>query len=46
MGVATTLLEIKEHIMFPEIDYDEATQYLGNGHHRLHQCQVRDSARI
>ena len=30
-------LGIKEHIVFPEIDFDKVTDYLGHGHHRLHQ---------
>ena len=29
-------LGIKEHIVFPEIDYDKAAEMLGHGHHRLH----------
>jgi large subunit ribosomal protein L5 len=30
-------LGIKEHIIFPEIDYDKATDVWGDGHHGLHQ---------
>ena len=29
-------LGIKEHIIFPEIDYDKAQRRLGHGHHGLH----------
>ena len=29
-------LGIKEHIIFPEIDYDKAQDSLGHGHHGLH----------
>ena len=27
---------IKEHIIFPEIDYDKVEQIVGHGHHGLH----------
>ena len=37
---------IKEHIVFPEIDFDKVDRYLGHGHHHLHQrAQRRRSAR-
>ena len=29
-------LGVKEHIVFPEIDYDKVDRGLGHGHHRLH----------
>ena len=29
-------LGLKEHIVFPEIDYDKVADTLGHGHHRLH----------
>ena len=40
-------LGIKEHIVFPEIDYDKVTDVVGHRHHRLHQrAQRRRSARF
>ena len=30
-------LGIKEHIVFPEIDFDKVTELVGPRHHRLHQ---------
>ena len=35
-GRGNYALGIKEHIMFPEIDYDKVDRDLGHGHHRLH----------
>ena len=35
-GRGNYTLGIKEHIVFPEIDYDKADRHLGHGHHRLH----------
>ena len=32
---------IKEHIVFPEIDYDKAESVLGDGHRRLHDGEDR-----
>ena len=34
-------LGIKEHIVFPEIDFDKVTDTLGSRYHRLHQCAQR-----
>ena len=34
-------LGIKEHIIFPEIDFDKVTRILRHGHHRLHHGQDR-----
>ncbi len=31
-------LGIKEHIVFPEIDFDKVTELVGPRHYRLHQC--------
>ena len=40
-------LGIKEHIVFPEIDYDKTDRRLGHGHHRLHdRAHRRRSARV
>ena len=37
---------IKEHIIFPEIDFDKVDDVLGHGHHRLHdRAHRRRSAR-
>ena len=35
-GRGNYALGIKEHIIFPEIDYDKAPGHLGHGHHGLH----------
>ena len=35
-GRGNYTIGIKEHIIFPEIDYDKVEQVLGHGHHRLH----------
>ena len=32
---------IKEHIVFPEINYDKIDRDLGHGHHRLHHGEDR-----
>ena len=40
-GRGNYTLGIKEHIIFPEIDYDKATDHLGHGHHRLHDGEER-----
>ena len=32
-------LGIKEHIIFPEIDFDKVDRCLGHGHHRLHHAR-------
>ena len=34
-------LGIKEHIIFPEIDFDKTSEVVGHGHHGLHHGQVR-----
>ena len=40
-------LGIKEHIVFPEIDYDKVDRDLGHGHHRLHHgAHRRRGARV
>jgi large subunit ribosomal protein L5 len=40
-GRGNYAMGIKEHIVFPEIDYDKVDQILGHGHHRLHHGQDR-----
>ena len=46
-GRGNYTLGIKEHIVFPEIDYDKADRYLGHGHHRLHhRAHRRRGARV
>ena len=35
-GMGNYSLGLKEHIVFPEIDYDKAQETLGHGHHDLH----------
>ena len=45
-GRGNFAIGIKEHIVFPEIDYDKVDRCLGHGHHRLHQrAQRRRGAR-
>ena len=38
-GRGNYTLGIKEHIIFPEIDYDKASRCLGHGHHGLHDAR-------
>ena len=46
-GRGNYAIGIKEHIVFPEIDYDKAESILGHGHHRLHDGEERRrSARV
>ena len=40
-GRGNYTLGIKEHIIFPEIDYDKSGIDLGHGHHRLHDGENR-----
>ena len=40
-GRGNYALGIKEHIVFPEIDYDKAESMLGHGRHRLHDGEDR-----
>ncbi len=40
-GRGNYALGIKEHIMFPEIDYDKVDRCLGHGHHGLHDGEHR-----
>ena len=40
-GRGNYAMGIKEHIVFPEINYDKVDQRLGHGHHRLHDGQDR-----
>ena len=40
-GRGNYALGVKEHIIFPEIDYDKAEAMLGHGHRRLHDGQDR-----
>ena len=40
-GRGNYTIGIKEHIIFPEIDYDKAESILGHGHHRLHHGEER-----
>ena len=45
-GRGNYTLGIKEHIIFPEIDYDKAAGRLGHGHHGLHhRAKTDDEAR-
>ena len=45
-GRGNYALGIKEHIIFPEIDYDKVDRRLGHGHHHLHDArQTDDEAR-
>ena len=41
-GRGNYTLGIKEHIIFPEIDYDKVDRYLGHGHH---VCTTREDRR-
>ena len=46
-GRGNYAIGIKEHIIFPEIDYDKAESILGHGHRRLHDGEDRRrSARV
>ena len=36
---------LKEHIVFPEIDYDKVTRKLGHGHHDLHDARAPTTRR-
>ena len=38
-GRGNYALGIKEHIIFPEIDYDKVDRCLGHGHHGLHHAR-------
>ena len=40
-GRGNYALGIKEHIIFPEIDYDKVGRGLGHGHRRLHHGEDR-----
>ena len=40
-GRGNYAIGIKEHIVFPEIDYDKVDRDLGHGHHRLHHARNR-----
>ena len=40
-GRGNYTIGIKEHIIFPEIDYDKAESILGHGHRRLHDGEDR-----
>ena len=40
-GRGNYALGVKEHIIFPEIDYDKAESMSGHGHRRLHDGQDR-----
>ena len=40
-GRGNYAMGIKEHIIFPEIDYDKVEQILGHGHHRVHDSRDR-----
>ena len=40
-GRGNYAMGIKEHIIFPEIDYDKIDRCLGHGHHRLHDRDDR-----
>ena len=40
-GRGNFAMGIKEHIVFPEIDYDKVDTVVGYGHHRLHHGQDR-----
>ena len=40
-GRGNFALGIKEHLMFPEINYDKVEYRAGHGHHRLHHGQDR-----
>ena len=46
-GRGNYTMGIKEHIIFPEIDFDKVTDFLGSRHHGLHQrANRRRSARF
>ena len=40
-GRGNFAMGVKEHIVFPEINYDKVDQMWGNGHHRLHDGNER-----
>ena len=40
-GRGNYTIGIKEHIIFPEIDYDKAESILRHGHRRLHDGEER-----
>ena len=40
-GRGNYALGIKEHIIFPEINYDKVESVVGHGHHRLHHGEIR-----
>jgi large subunit ribosomal protein L5 len=44
-AVATYAMGIKEHIVFPEVDYDKVDPDLGHGHHRCTTATMDDEAR-
>ena len=45
-GRGNYAMGLKEHIIFPEIDYDKVDDDLGHGHHRLHDgASTDDEAR-
>ena len=44
-GRGNYAMGLKEHIVFPEIDYDKVDRDLGHGRYRLHQCPNDDEAR-